>query len=272
MSDFDKTYNAAHPEDVTPTSVKQNGQATTEPLEVSITGPGEANRLLIFSGIARVLLDFADDDGHIFRGLVRVRLNYRLHDSVKFISSSTSAALANIFNNTGEFFTFAVEDAATEPQAVDPNNPNSGLELVLTAHLAVQGEKTGISGMSYQAHVLVRDTNPELESILVRPTGGGIAFSPSTSVRAGEAWEYQINLTGPVVRPTELILLSSSDPSNIPISAATQLQQGSVSAAFAAPRTTAGASGHAIITGFFTRRDGSVVQKTATVEITQVAR
>lgn len=278
MPDFEKTLDAADPNQVTPTSVKQDGETlTTGPLEVEVKGPDDANRLLIFTGIAITRADFEEDDEILRRGLIRIKLNYPLPGTVKFISSSTTAALGNIFNNTGEAFTFAVVDAATEPQLIDPLNPKSGHELVLTSNVAVQGHATGISAMSYQANVLVRDTNPELESILVRNVvsdapSGGLPFSPSTTVNVGDAWEYQITLTGPVARDTELILVSSSNPSPVPVGAleqgrlaAVEIEKDHVSVVVRSPRTTGEGGANATITASFTRRDGRVVQKIASV-------
>jgi hypothetical protein len=279
MSDFDKTLDASDPNDVTRTSVKPDGTLTADPLEVAVNGPGDANRLLIFSGIAVAKIDFAEDDEILRQGPVHVKLNYRLPKSVKFISSSTTASLGSIFNTTGEAFTFAVVDAATEPQLVDPVNPQSELELVLTSNLAVQGHATGVSSMAYQANVLVRDTNPDLESILVTTHGPGSAgFSPHTAVLGGQAWDFQINFTGPIVNDFEAVVVSSSNPSRIPMGSGpgladfvlVELSKPLQSASFAAAPTIPGPAAQATITASFTRRDGTVVSKTATVGTTEL--
>jgi hypothetical protein len=275
MSDFDITLDASDKNVVTPTGVAADGSPSSAPLEIGINGPGDANRLLIFTGIALPKADFAEDDEILRRGSVRVRLNYPLAASVKFISSSTTACLANIFNLDDEDTTFAVESSSTEPQAIDAGNPQSGTELVLTANLAVQGGDTGISGMAYQANVLVQDLTPEFESILVRSQGVTTAFSDSIQVQPSEAWDYQISFTGPVFT-VAFVELSSSDPFSIPIATSpnpigfgVRIQPGQKSAVFTAPPTRDSPllEGRATITARFTHPDQSVViEKTATVQ------
>lgn len=276
MNDFDRILDASDPNVVAPTGVKADGSLTSAPLEVGINGPGDANRLLIFTGIALTKVDFAEDDEILRRGSVRVRLNYPLPESVKFISSSTTACLANIFNLDDEDTTFAVESSSTEPQAIDPDNTQSGTELVLTANLAVQGGNTGISGMAYQANVLVQDLTPEFESILVGPRGIG-SFSPHTVVVAEEAWDYQITFTGPLFAGA-FVEVSSSDPFNVPIATSpnpigfgVRLRAGQTRAVFTAPPTRGIAASLPFvvtITARFTHPDQSVViEKTAAITL-----
>src|SRR5258707_14338913 len=111
MADFDNILDAGNPDQVVLTQVRADGSIDVAPLEVSVSGPGDANRLLVFTGIALVDVKFAEDDEILRRGEVRVRLNYPLTNSVKFISSATAASLSSIFNADDEDVTFAVDSA-----------------------------------------------------------------------------------------------------------------------------------------------------------------
>lgn len=287
MSDFERVLDASDPNAVTQTGVTADGQLTSAPLEIGIQGPGEANRLLIFTGIALTKVSFAEDDGILRRGSAQVNLNYRLPESVKFVSSSTMACLANIFNLADEDTTFAVESASTEPQPINPDDPESTQELILTANLAVQGGDTGLSGMSYQANVLVRDLTPDLQSILVRkhserPQDNIInPFSPTLEAAVGDTWDYEITFTGPLFAAQQ-VLVSSSDPFHVPISTrpdpisfGVTLQPHQISAVFTAPPVNDKApftpGSVAFITASSSRLDQSVVvQKTAIVKVSTV--
>jgi hypothetical protein len=69
-------------------------------------------------------------------------------------------------------------------------------------------------------------SGPDLDSILVRPSGTSISFGPEATLNSGDKWEFQLNLTGAVVDPTFLISLKSSDPADAPVAAATEIKQG----------------------------------------------
>jgi len=73
---------------------------------------------------------------------------------------------------------------------------------------------------------------PDLDSILVRPSGTTVQFAQEASLVSGDSWDFQINLTGPVADPTLLVPLKSSDPNDAPAPPATELKQGQTSANF----------------------------------------
>ena len=96
--------------------------------------------------------------------------------------------------------------------------------------------------------MLVQDNEPDLESILVRPAGSVIAFAPQCFVAPGGQWEYQINLTGPVLDPTFFIPLQSDNKHDAPVNPGTQLTQNQMSASFHGGTIDAAAPGEEIIT------------------------
>ena len=57
-------------------------------------------------------------------------------------------------------------------------------------------------------------------------------FAPEATIQSGSKWDFQVTLTGPVIDPTFLILLTSSDPTSVPVVAATELTAGQTSGAF----------------------------------------
>lgn len=228
MADFDKTLDAGNPGDVVLTRLNADGAADLAPLEMVVNGPGEANRLFVFTGLALVDIKFSEDDDIVRRGEVRVRLRYPLPDSIRFISSATTAALSSIFNadDDDEETTFAVDGVATEPQPTDPGNPQSAKELVLTAKLAVQGGDSGISSMAYQANVLVHDARPDVDHVLVRESGSNADFTPGANVTVGHQWDIEVVLTGPNPGPDPFpYTVSSSDPLQVPINVLDSIQQ-----------------------------------------------
>jgi len=79
---------------------------------------------------------------------------------------------------------------------------------------------------------------PDLDSILVRPSGTSVQFGHEASLQSGDSWDFQINLTGSVVDPTFLIPMKSSDPAEAPAPAATELKQGQSSANFHGDKVT----------------------------------
>jgi hypothetical protein len=123
--------------------------------------------------------------------------------------------------------------------------------------------------IAYQANVLVEDTTPDLDSILVRPAGSSAAFDTTTQVEIGSAWEYQLTLTGPVVGPPISVTLDS-DGANVPIGPPgspgqerREFQPGQESGSWATPPTPNDAHENIYtITAF-----GQRVTKTATVRL-----
>jgi hypothetical protein len=227
MADFDKTLDAADPNQVVPTRIEADGSADSSPLEIFLDGPGDANRLLVFTGIALVDVQFAEDDEILRRGRIRVRLNFPLSDAVKFISSATTASLSSIFSadDSDEATTFALDRVSTEPQPSDPNNPQSPLELVLTGDMAVQGANAGVSSIAYQANVLLQDSRPDIDHVLVRPAGQG-QFGPEAIVEVGHPWDIEVFLTGPNPGPGPFpYTVSTSDPNIAPIAVLDSIQQ-----------------------------------------------
>jgi hypothetical protein len=226
MADFDKTLNSASPGEVVPTGRTADGSPTSAPLEIPVVGPDNANFLLVFTGIALVNVQFSEDDELIRRGEVRVRLNFPLPANVTFISSATTAALSSIFNgDDDEDTTFAVDEVRTQPEPVDPSNPAAGLELVLTAKLAIQGGDTGISSVSYQANVLVRNDQPDIDQVLVRPSARG-GFSSSAGVETGSRWDIEVLLTGPNPGPGAFpYTVETSNAADVPIDVLDSIQQ-----------------------------------------------
>jgi hypothetical protein len=86
-----------------------------------------------------------------------------------------------------------------------------------------------------------------LDSILVKPEGFGV-FAPEASIASGDKWDFQVTLTGPVIDPTFLILLQSSDPNAAPVAAATQLTTGQTSNSFLGGTATTSSRPQQIVT------------------------
>jgi hypothetical protein len=108
------------------------------------------------------------------------------------------------------------------------------------------------------------DIGPDLDSILVRPSGTSIQFSPEATLNTGDKWDFQVNLTGPAVDPTFLISLKSSDPNDAPVAAATQLKKGDTSGTILGGKATNPSSGVIDVTISAT---GKRMTKTATLHI-----
>jgi hypothetical protein len=193
-----------------------------------------ANRLLMFTGTAICEVS-ADGDGELTRGVVRIRLDYPLSPSLHVVGSATVAALASVHGSQDRDSVFAADAVKTVSDPTDGGTldghglPNDDLYVIIDA--ATQGPDTLLSRIAYQANVLVRDLEPDLDSILVKPQGSGI-FAPEADLASGDEWDFQITLTGPVIDPTFLVLLQSSDPAAVPVAAATQLTTTQTSATF----------------------------------------
>src|SRR5262249_7381477 len=193
-----------------------------------------ANRLMIFTGTAICEIP-ADGDGDLSRGVVRIRLNFPISQTLHFIGSATVAALASVHGSDDADAVFGADAAETIVGPTDcwslPGNglPENDLYVIIDA--AIQGPDTILSRIAYQANVLLKDLEPDLDSLLVKPEGRGV-FAPQADLFQGDKWDFQVTLTGPVIDPTFLILLQSSDPSAVPVAAATQLTTGQTSGSF----------------------------------------
>ncbi len=240
-----------------------------------------ANRLIIFTGTAICGIP-ADGDGEPTRGVVRVRLNFTMPDSVQFVGSATVAAVASIHGEDDEDSSFGVDSAQTIVGSTDGNSigpPSDGSvlpekELYLIIDAGVIGAHAVLNKIAYQANVLVRDTNPDLESISVGKDG---FFGPLyTATNLGIVWDYQLRFTGPIVQDFESVIVSSSNPSRFPMASGPGLAQSTLvevsqhrqdSLPIPAAPITEGTDDSATITAFFTRRDGGVTARKATVQL-----
>src|SRR5262245_57454773 len=156
------------------------------------------NRLLIFTGTA--IFDAPGHHGNLERGIVRIRLRHSLPKAVSFISSATVAALASIHSEDEEDAVFAADGAETVlgPTAGGVLPPGSNLpddELYVIIDAAILGEDSRLQRIAYQANVLVLDTQPDLESLLVARFD--LNFSPAITILPNEGWNFKLTLTGP---------------------------------------------------------------------------
>jgi hypothetical protein len=183
-----------------------------------------ANRLLIFTGTGLCGAG-ADPDGDLTQGVVRVRLRFPLPQTVIFKAAATLAGLASLHGESEQDdLTFAADAAVTVTDPTDAQslaNPNQlpDKELYLIIDVAVQGGGSVLNRIAYQANVLVQDTEPDLDSILVRRAGGG-TFQPSAdfTLSGGEVfWDFQLRLTGPAPQtpPPFSVQVDASDSFNV---------------------------------------------------------
>jgi len=228
-----------------------------------------ANRLLIFSGTA--IVGKSGDRDDVIRGVIRVRLGFPLSASVKHVGSASVAALATISGNKANVLVGADNAETVRDPTVGGQLSRNGLpddELYLIVDAAVASADATIQRIAYQANVLIQDTTPELDSLLVRrfPTD---PFATSTNVELGHDWEFQITLTGPVVEPPgKFTVQLDSDHDEVPIfffgvpqtQASFTLSTDQTSAVFRAPFT------RGITTATITAV-GNRVTKTATVRV-----
>jgi hypothetical protein len=254
--------------------------------------PGPANRLLVFAG--SVLAEVrGDEDGEVTRGVVRVRLGSLLGASVKFVGAATAASLAAFHSETDNVL-FGVDAAETlvGPKPTGSNLPENKVrddgsitterlptvELYLFLYAAVQSQdrRSVLHRISYQAHVLVRDTNPDFISILVRQDASQ-NFQSEAFIRPETKWDLQINFDGPVALPVVSVHVESDNPLiRVPndfngvgqLVPELRVTNGNTNAVFTAPQNKV-RNGHetATITGTFKRLDNTVVQHKATVKV-----
>jgi hypothetical protein len=233
-TDFFKDLDASKPTEVAEAQALdvgiEDGLQTSPPPSTT----DSANRLLVFTGTAVCEVP-ADGDGELSRGVVRVKLNSPLPASQQFVGSASVAGLASVHGSDDTDAVFAADAVKTVHGPTDGGTlPGNGLpedDLYVIIDAATQGPETLLSRIAYQANVLVKDTEPDLVSILVKPEGFGV-FAPEADIASGANWDFQINLSGPVLDPTFLVLLQSSDPNAAPVAAATQLTTGQTSASF----------------------------------------
>ena len=247
---------------------------------VPATSPGIANRLLIFTGTVAAELQGDDNVKH---GVLRIQLHNPLPAGVKFIGSATVAALA-AFHTDDDQVLLGLNSAETiqGPNPPDGNFPPSTLpadDVYVIVDLSVMSTDAHLDRLSYQANVLLRDDNPDLESVLVRLSGFG-EFGPTVTLQPDQTWEYEITLTGPVLKASEAVTVTTSDPVHVPITAmpfpgiavstVVGVPQGEVSATGVAPAVSGSGTldTPSTITAFFTRADGSLVSKTASIHLT----
>jgi hypothetical protein len=185
-------------------------------IEVVVAGPGDQNRLLIFTGTALVNATPSNDDD-VRRGVVKIRLDYPLPKTVQFIASATNASLASIANNDDDDQIYAVDCVSTDPAYIDQTQPQLGKELVLTAALAVQGG-TEILRMAYQANVLLEVREPELDSLLVARASDDPPpqYETSATLDSGNQWLGRLTLTGPALNDL-FVTLVSANPALVPV-------------------------------------------------------
>jgi hypothetical protein len=234
-TDFFQDRDAANGDQVTESRILDVGiQGGVQAFPLPSTNE-TANRLLIFTGTAVCDIP-ADGDGELSRGVVRVRLSHPLSQTLHFVGSATVAALASVQGSEEAGALFAVDAVKTVVGPTDGGTlPGNGLpedDLYVIMDAATMGPDTILGRIAYQANVLVNDLEPDLESILVRNEALGTGFVPEATLDSGDKWDFQITLTGPVLDPTFLVLLQSSDPNAAPVAAATQLTTGQTSAAF----------------------------------------
>jgi hypothetical protein len=246
----------------------------------SDSDPGPANRLVIFTGTAILGLNL---DNTLKRGVLRVRLRYPL-GSIKFVGSATISSLAS-FLSSGNDFLLGADAAET---IVGPNPPGGKLpltkvgtnqplpadELYALIYAAIQSTDVTLHRLSYQANVLVRDTNPDLKSILVRQDATQ-AFAPTAIIGRETHWDLQINFDGPV--PAGTTVLVESDNPRIPAPVRIEpigllthnllMPVNQPSGEFTAPTNSANQGEIATITGTFKRADGTLNRKSATVTV-----
>src|SRR5262249_31900370 len=176
-----------------------------------------ANRLLIFTGTA--LLDKSGDSDDVSRGVLRVRLQFPLSKTVNFIGSASVAALATGSGNDANIL-LGADQAVTVSDPTDggslPANGLPGNELYLIVDVAIASQDATIQRIAYQANVLIQDTTPDLDSLLVRAYSTE-QFSDYTRVQPGNDWEFQIALTGPALDPVGFTVLMGSDKSEVPV-------------------------------------------------------
>jgi hypothetical protein len=125
-----------------------------DPLEAIVQGPGGASRLFVFTGSALVGVDFGGDSGSIRRGVMRVRLDFPLSGTVRFVAAATVAGLTST-GNLQVTTASGVDCVFTAPDK-DPFDPAQNV-LIVQAALAIQGGNVKMPRVAYQANVLIAE-------------------------------------------------------------------------------------------------------------------
>ena len=162
-----------------------------------------ANRLLIFTGTP--MFELRGQESQFTRGIFRVRLQFKISGTVRFVGSATVAALSSIHGGDEEDAVFAVDGAEVR---VGPDGgvglPDNGLpadELYLFLDAAIYGEESVLGRLSYQANVLVLDTEPDIERVGVRESGTSDPFINNIGLLNGRKWDIEVVLTGENLGP-----------------------------------------------------------------------
>ncbi len=270
-TDFINDLNSSNSDQVAESRALDVGIIDGVQLAPPVNTSETANRLLIFTGTAVCELE-ADGDGELSRGVIRVRLNFPISKTLHVIGSATFAALASVHGNDDEDAVFAVDAATTVVGPTDGGSlPDNGLppdDLYIIMDAATMGSESRLSRVAYQANVLVRNIEPELESLLVAPADSG-QFAPEITLQGTSKWDFKVTLTGPVVDATFLILLQSSDPAHVPVAAATQLTTGQTSGVFFGGVATGDVNTDVVVTITAIARG---VSRTAVIRIQRGAR
>jgi hypothetical protein len=107
----------------------------------------------------------------------------------------------------------------TDPS--DEGLPANGLpdnELYLILDVAVGESGSRLQRIGYQANVLVKESDPDLQSLLVSKDGN--SFAPEATVELGFQWWFEVTMTGPVPQgQTFRIATQSSDEPDVPTAA-----------------------------------------------------
>lgn len=135
--------------------------ANRQRMDVYVTGPENANRLLIYTGTAILEERFAVDN-HLYKAKVDIVLgdhniiDPKLGDNFqgnpfRMVDAVASVGLASIQDlGDSDNVTWAVDEATIEEDLVDSQT----IFLKIRVPVAYQGEDTALLRISYQANVL----------------------------------------------------------------------------------------------------------------------
>jgi hypothetical protein len=121
--------------------------------EITVSGPGRANRLVIITGIAVPAADTNSPDP-LFRGDIFVKTDFIITPPDEFLNivdgnqnllQATYVTLADINNESEGSFIFAVDEASTQ------RNVDGRIQVNIRA--AMQGDVT-LARVAYQASIL----------------------------------------------------------------------------------------------------------------------
>jgi hypothetical protein len=188
MSDFDITVDTDY-------------IANWSAMEVPISGPGDANILLVLTGTAIFGLDVDDGslatdirpplridlhpgagagDDRPFHGQLLVRTGYLVVPPDRYlnvggdgtIQQTTHLTLARIEGDDSSGTTTAVDAGDTYvDDRYGRTNPVAIGEVVVRMQLGVQGDCT-LDGVAYQVHLLLHKATPSFRTIHPDPQGG----------------------------------------------------------------------------------------------------